>query len=110
MSIEDVNTFLTKALCEPRINPKNPFEVICWYCYQNEYNYKKYEKLWEMYNSDACNVFNIENILSNHTIVLQNSLSSVCDDMTLMSYLHRLKTADNMSLMSKTSRNCFDKL
>ncbi|MBR4882198.1 MAG: hypothetical protein IKU19_09695, partial [Clostridia bacterium] len=35
MSVEDVNLFLTKALREPEINPKNPFEVICWYCFKN---------------------------------------------------------------------------
>ena len=29
MSVEDVNDFLTKVLCEQEINSKNPFEVIC---------------------------------------------------------------------------------
>lgn len=35
MSADDVNMFLTKALREQEVNPKNPFEVICWYCYKN---------------------------------------------------------------------------
>ena len=39
---EDVNEFLTKALREQAINAKNPFEVICWYCYKNGYNYLKF--------------------------------------------------------------------
>ena len=37
MSAEDVNEFLTKALQEQGINAKDPFEVICWYCYKNGY-------------------------------------------------------------------------
>ena len=45
MSVEDVNLFLTKGLREAEINPKNPFEVICWYCYKNHYNYLKYNML-----------------------------------------------------------------
>ena len=36
MSVDDVNMFLTKALREREINPKNPFEVICWYCYYSK--------------------------------------------------------------------------
>ena len=37
MSVEDVNEFLTKGLREQEINAKNPFEVICWYCFKNYY-------------------------------------------------------------------------
>ena len=51
MSVEDVNVFLTKALREPEINPKDPFEVICWYCYKNKYSYLKFRQLWELYET-----------------------------------------------------------
>ncbi|MBO4824085.1 MAG: hypothetical protein J5487_01690, partial [Lachnospiraceae bacterium] len=51
MSVEDVNMFLTKALCEQGINPKDPFEVICWYCIKNGYSFIKYEKLYEIYET-----------------------------------------------------------
>ncbi len=50
MSVDDVNLFLTKAPREQEINPKNPFEAICWYCYHKQYNYLKFEKLWQIYN------------------------------------------------------------
>ena len=43
MSVDDVNEFLMKALRERGINAKNPFEVICWYCYKNGYSYLKFE-------------------------------------------------------------------
>lgn len=39
MSTDDVSAFLIKALHERDINPKNPFELICWYCYQNQYGF-----------------------------------------------------------------------
>lgn len=34
MRADEVNEFLTKALYEPEINAKDPFEVVCWYCFE----------------------------------------------------------------------------
>ena len=110
MSVEDVNMFLTKALREPEINPKNPFEVICWYCYKNKYNYLKFEMLWELYNNTPANSADVGMIYSEHTIGVRNSMYSVCDDATLIAHLSRLKTADNISRISVTARECFDSL
>lgn len=107
MSVEDVNMFLTKALREPEINPKNPFEVICWYCYKNKYNYLKFEKLWDLYNNTPANSLNISTIYSEHTIGVRNSMYSVYDDATLISYLSKLKAADNVSKISVTAQECF---
>ena len=110
MSVDDVNLFLTKALREPEINPKNPFEVICWYCYKNKYNYLKFEKLWDMYNTTPANSFDVGIIYSEHTIGVRNSMYSVCDDATLMSHVSKLKTSDNISRISITAKECFDAL
>ena len=110
MSVEDVNTFLTKALREPEINPKNPFEVICWYCYKNKYNYLKFEKLWDLYNSTPANSVDVGLIYSEHTIGVRNSMFSIHDDATLIAHISRLKTADNISRISITARECFDAL
>lgn len=110
MSVEDVNMFLTKALREPEINPKNPFEVICWYCYKNRYNYLKYEKLLEAYHKIAPNSLEMKLTYSEHTIGYRNSMYSIRDDVTLFSYLSQLKTVDNSSRISVTAKECFMQL
>lgn len=110
MSVDDVNLFLTKALREPEINPKNPFEVICWYCYKNKYNYLKFEKLWEQYKNTPANSLNMGLIYSEHTIGVRNSMFSIYDDSTLITHLSMLKTSDNNSRISVTAKECFDSL
>ena len=110
MSVEDVNQLLTKALREPEINPKNPFEVICWYCYNKKYNYLKFEKLWELYNNIPANSLDISLIYSEHTIGVRNSMYSIRDDAALITYLSKLKTPDNISRISVTAKECFNRL
>ncbi len=110
MSVEDVNLFLTKALREPEINPKDPFEVICWYCYKNGYTYPKFEKLWELYSNTSTNANDMELIYSERTIGVRNSMYSVRDDASLIAHLSKLKTSDNVSRISVTARECFDRL
>ena len=110
MSVEDVNLFLTKALREPEINPKNPFEVICWYCYKNQFNYLKFEKLWDIYNDTPANMLDIGRIYSEHTIGVRSSMHSIHSDASLIAHVSKLKTNDNISCMSVTARECFDSL
>lgn len=110
MSLEDVNLFLTKALREPELNPKNPFEVICWYCYKNRYNYLKFEKLLDLYNNTAANTLDMGLIYSEYTIRVRNSMFSVHDDATLIAHLSKLKTSTNVSRISITAKECFDSL
>ena len=110
MSVDDVNMFLTKALREQEINPKNPFEVICWYCYHNHYNYLKFEQLWQLYNDTPPNSLDIGRIYSNQTIGVRNSMYSIHNDTTLIAHLAKLKANKKMSAMSLTARKCFDAL
>jgi len=110
MSVEDVNLFLTKALCEQEINPKNPFEVVCWYCYKRQYNYLKFEKLWRIYLDMPANPLDMELIYSEHTIGVRNTMTAIYDDATLITYLTKLKTSKGPSVMRVTARECFDAL
>lgn len=110
MSVEDVNTFLTKALREPEINPKSPFEVICWYCYKNGYNYGKFYELWSRFSTSDHDEFTLNSIYSENTVVVRNSLSLINDEKSLMAHLSRLTTKDNVAHMSITSRKCFNEL
>ncbi len=107
MSVDDVNTFLTKALREPQINPKNPFEVICWYCYKNGYNYLKFEKLYNMYKNTCAKQKNQGIVYSEYTINFRNSMYSIADDDSLMDYLQKFKGDNNTSKISVTARGSF---
>lgn len=110
MSADDVNLFLTKALREPEINPKNPFEVICWYCYKKHFNYLKFEKLWEDYNEMPVNAIDSVSADGEQTIGVRNSMYDIRDDRMLMAHLSKLKAGKNISVMSATAKACFDTL
>ncbi len=110
MSVDDVNIFLTKALRESEINPKNPFEVICWYCYKNKYNYLKFQKLWDIYNNSHAthqkNTFKYDE----GTIGIRNTMFALRDDNALLEYVLTLKSSGNMSRIGVTAKKHFDSL
>ncbi len=110
MSVDDVNMFLTKAIQEPGINPKEPFEVICWYCYKNGYNYLKYEKLWKKYTELKQQGQTLEEVYSDYTIGLRSSMHLIHDDSALMAYLMKLKGSENKSQISMTAHKLFVQL
>ncbi|MBO5526402.1 MAG: hypothetical protein J5993_06600 [Clostridia bacterium] len=110
MSVDDVNMFLTKALCEQEINPKNPFEVVCWYCYHKQYNFLKFEQLWKIYNETSHNSLDMGRIYSEQTIGVRNSMQTIHDDATLIAHLAKLKANEKMSAMSLTAKQCFNEL
>ena len=110
MSVDDVNIFLTKALREPEINPKEPFEVICWYCLKNGYGYPKFERLWELYEDTLPNTFDISQLYRDGTIGVRNTMCALHDDATLLAHLSRLKATQKRSKISVTADNCFKRL
>lgn len=110
MSVADVNDFLTKALKEPEINSKDPFEVICWYCYAHRYSYPKYEKLWAIYQATGPDALDMQLIYEDRTIDVRSRMHTIHDDAALMAYLTRLKTGDNTARYSVAARRHFDRL
>lgn len=110
MSVVDVNMFLTKALREQEINPKNPFEVICWYCYKKQFNYLKFEQLWQIYNDTPANSLDIGRIYGDYTVGMRNIVYSIHDDAALIAHLAKLKVNEGISAMSYTAKQCFDSL
>lgn len=110
MSVDDVNDFLTKALREPGINFKDPFEIICWYCYKNHYNYLKFEKLWQAYQDMPAGMLDMSAIYLDRTVGFRQSAGAVHDDASLLAHLSRLKTDNNRSKLSVTARLHFDRL
>ena len=107
MSVADVNDFLTKALREPEINSKDPFEVICWYCYRNRYSYPKFEQLWDIYRSTPPGTVDMRLIYEDRTIDVRGRMLTLQDDTALIAYLTRLKSDDNATRYSVAARKHF---
>ncbi len=110
MSVEDVNAFLSKALRERKINFKDPFEIICWYCYKNGYNYLKFEKLWQQYLDMPDEATNTHIMYSEATVGFRSYAQSINDDLTLMNHLSELKSTENILHTSYSAQACFKEL
>ncbi len=110
MDTADVNAFLTKGLREPEMNAKDPFEVICWYCYQHHYRFPKYEKLWDLYQSMPADSLDLRLLYQDRTIDMRGRMHMIQDDMALLTYVTQLKTADNTPKFSAAARASFTRL
>ena len=100
MSVEDVNTFLTKACQEYKLDPKDPREVLCWYCYRNGLSFYQYEALMEKYRENALDAMVDD---QNSTVVLRNRMNDIRTEAELMEYLRSLRTRDGRSRKSVTA-------
>lgn len=50
MTCEEVSAFLKRTPLEGDFNMKNPFEIVCCYCYKNGLAFSKMQELMESYN------------------------------------------------------------
>lgn len=110
MSAEDVSAFLIKALHERDINPKNPFELICWYCYQHQYGFSRFVQLKESFEKTPANTPSFDKIYSERTVGVRSSYAGIHDDTVLLSRLSKMKTTEHKPLFSYTARQHFDSL
>lgn len=110
MSAMDVSNLLRKGLREQGINAKNPFEVICWYCYRNNLGYQKFEELWSRFLEIDPTSIMMTSLLDDRTVNIRNSLLAIKDEDSLFAVVSKLKTEDNKIVFSVTARNCFDLL
>lgn len=110
LSVEDVNMFLTKALRENEMNPKNPFEVVCCYCYKNGYDFSRFQKIWDDYRRAQADSDDAGLTYSERTVIARDSMYALDDDNSLINYLLQFKTVDNRSRVSVTSRYNFHKM
>lgn len=109
MSVDDVNSFLTKALNEREINPKMPFEVICWYCYEHGFTFPKFQQLWKKYEKLEAAHQTYHAIIRKEegTIGVRTYMQAITDENGLLSYLAKLKTSHGTSYMSVSARKHF---
>lgn len=110
MSREDVNDFLTKALLEPALDAKDPFEVICCYCYRNGHGYPVFEKLWNMYSTRDIYDLQSESNDTEYTSAYRKRLSAITAEGDLWHYISTLHVAKGAKRQSRSARAHFDEL
>ena len=108
MTVGDVNDFLTKACQEPILDPKDPQEVLCWYCYRYGLNFVQYQDLWAQYEQLPPREELPDD--DNPTTVMRSHLGDVSTRAQLMEYLSRLKTADGQSRQGTSAARTFQML
>ena len=107
MSVSDVSKFLTHAQGERDFNFKNPFEVICWYCYKNGYKFPKFIQLMEMYEELP---YGKNAIVSDATIGIRDLFYNISTEDGLMKTLAELKYENQGKLFSISAKKSFDEL
>lgn len=110
MTPGDVNDFLSKALKESKIDPKDPFEVICWYCYRFHLPYSKYEELWNQVIGGELIRREESILLLENTVRVRKDMESIHTETQLMDYLSRLDLVNHAGRQSVAARKQFDEL
>ena len=107
MSAEDVSGFLTHALCERDFNFKDPFEVICYYCFKKHLPFYKYEALMERYEKLPSSGYQVDLGASGDLRILFMNIETEDE---LIHELLRLKQENRGKLFSYSARQAFDRL
>ena len=109
MTFEDVTSFLTKALQESTLNPKDPVEAISAYCFRNRLGYFHFRDLLAKYEALPGTDGREREISTTSTVVLRTEVNEICDEKTLLRYLNQLRRIDGKSRQSVEARFWFDK-
>lgn len=104
---EEVNEFLSKALKEPKLDPKDPFEVICWYCYRFRLPFAKQQELWNRVCTGASGAGE-DGLLLDSTVRVRGSMESIGTEAQLEAYLGRLGLTRASARQGVAARRQFD--
>ncbi len=97
---EEVDGFLTKAMRLQRLNPEDPFELCCAYCYEHQLRYPKFAALWDAYQrAEALPADGVP-----------TELSLLTDDQALLERMRRLKNRRGLPYIQEKAREAFEKL
>ena len=107
MSAGDVSGFLTHALCERDFIFKDPFEVICYYCFKKHLPFYKYEELMERYEKLPAGGYPVDFSASGDFRILFMNIDTEDE---LIHELLRLKQENRGNLFSYSARQAFDRL
>lgn len=108
MSVADVSTFLVNVQRERDFDFKDPFEIICWFCLKNRFNFQTFNELWEEY--EALPPVDDDEVYADRTMGIRDNFFNVKDKETLMTMLQRLKFSKAHRRISVTAKKYFDEL
>lgn len=107
MSVSDVSKFLTNAQGERDFNFKNPFEIVCWYCYKKGYKFPKFVQLMEVYEDLPY----VETpVFYDATVGIRDLFYSIETEDGLMKKLAEIKFENKGKLYSVSAKKKFDEL
>ena len=108
LSPDEVNELLAKALREPKLDPKDPFEVVCWYCYRFHLPFAKQQELRNRF----CGSGSAEDdgLLLDSTVRVRGDMESIGTEAQLAAYLARLGQARASVRQGVAARTQFDTL
>ena len=108
MSREDVNHFLTCSIHDHRLDPDDPLEAICGYCYDHRYRYAKFKQLRQIYLENPAGA-DMELIMSLQPARRKASLLIAREDYHLLHSLIAASQPDSITPMQqKISDTFFD--
>ena len=108
MSVEDVSSFLTKALREQDFNFNNPEEVIYWFSLKNRYSASKAKKLLDQYESLEPDYS--DGFFDNRTVSVRSKVLTLPEEELIM-FLRKLKATRRDYPFSNTARiECLSEL
>ncbi len=108
MTQADVSDFLVKVLRERDFDFKDPFEIICWYCFKNGLGYPEFSNLLARYEAMPENETN--KYLDDQTVGVRDAFSNVDNTDGLMSLLATIKVSKEKTRVSVTAKSFFDEL
>lgn len=109
MSLDDVNEFLHKGLHEPLLDPKEPLEAVCRYCFRKQYPYPRFRKIWDRFDPDHPTVI-ISGYNMDSTAQCREALDAIDNDGDMLAYLYDLPRYESSKRQSLTARKEFDRL
>jgi len=110
MTTAEVNDFLTKGICEHKLNPKDPMEIVCRYCYTNRLGYYDFCQLMAEYAELEPAVHSCSGFEDSATGELCLSVQELETKKDLMKYLSHIKDAGGVSKYSRTLKRKFTEL
>ena len=110
MTLNEVERFLTEALLEHGLNPKDPFETVAWYCFKNGLDYHAFDDLRVEFVVKGRSSKPDVSFVNTLTGKLRQERESIDSKASLFVYLNRISVVRNEHTQSVTGRKYFMEL
>lgn len=101
MTVNEVSEFLKKSIQEGDFYFKNPFEIICWYCYKSGFGFNKMQELLNAYEDEIKNFETA--LLAEETLGIRQDFQKASSNRELLDLLrsHHLNIGQVYSFTAK---------